>query len=40
MEIKLEYLLDSGNILICLRFKNIRIKHLGNMDICILKYTA
>ena len=37
MEIKLEYLLDSGNTL---RFRNIEIKYFRKMGIWILKYTA
>ena len=37
MEIKLEYLLDSGNTL---RFRNIEINNFRKMGICIPKYTA
>ena len=40
METKLDYLLDSGNILNMFQIQNIKVKYLKKMGVYILKYSA
>ena len=40
METKLEYLLDTVNVLNMFEIQNIGINYIRKMSTCILKYTA